>query len=97
MADSFNLGWKLAAVLKGQSSKKILKTYTEERQTIAKELIDFDREMAKLFSRKNSWHRKENRFQTYFQKFGRYTAGVETCYGKSILVLSDEHQSLAVG
>ncbi len=97
MADSFNLGWKLAAVLKKQSSKRILKTYTEERQTIAKELIDFDREIAKLFSRKTSWHRKENRFQTYFQKFGRYTAGVETCYGKSILVLSDEHQSLAVG
>ncbi len=97
MADSFNLGWKLAAVLKGQSSEKILTTYTKERQTIAKELIDFDRDMAKLFSSKNLKHKEKNQFQTYFQKFGRYTAGVETCYDKSTLVLSGEHQSLAVG
>ena len=97
VADSFNLGWKLAAVLKGQSSGKILTTYTKERQTIAKELIDFDRDMAKLFSSKNLRHKEKNQFQTYFPKFARYTAGVETCYGKSTLVLSGEHQSLAVG
>jgi phenol 2-monooxygenase len=97
MADSFNLGWKLAAVLKGQSSKKILTTYTKERQPVAKELIDFDRDMAKLFSSKNLRHKEKNQFQTYFQKFGRYTAGVETCYGKSTLVRSGENQSMAVG
>ena len=53
--------------------------------------------MAKLFSSKNLRPKEKNQFQRYFQKFGRYTAGVETCYGKSTLVLSGKHQSLAVG
>jgi len=87
----------LATVLKGQASHKILKTYSRERQAIAKELIDFDREMARLFSSKKINLEEKNQFQTYFQKFGRYTAGVETRYGKSMLVLPDEHQSLAMG
>ena len=50
MQDSFNLGWKLASVLRGRCSPQFLHTYSAERQAIAKELIDFDREFAKLFS-----------------------------------------------
>ncbi|MGO4833900.1 FAD-dependent monooxygenase, partial [Rhizobiaceae sp. 2RAB30] len=50
MGDSFNLGWKLAAVLLGRASPEILHTYSAERQGVAKELIDFDREFAKMFS-----------------------------------------------
>ena len=47
MQDTFNLGWKLAAVLQGKSSPTLLHTYSAERQAIAKQLIDFDREFAK--------------------------------------------------
>ena len=50
MQDGFNLGWKLASVLRGQSSPKILHTYSDERHGIASELIDFDRKWAKMFS-----------------------------------------------
>jgi 2-polyprenyl-6-methoxyphenol hydroxylase-like FAD-dependent oxidoreductase len=50
MQDGFNLGWKLASVLRGRSSPKILHTYSAERQAVAKELIDFDRKWAKMFS-----------------------------------------------
>ena len=50
MQDGFNLGWKLASVLRGRSSPEILRTYSDERQAVAKELIDFDREWAKMFS-----------------------------------------------
>lgn len=50
MQDSFNLGWKLAAVLRGRYPPQFLHTYSAERQAVAKELIDFDREFAKLFS-----------------------------------------------
>src|SRR5215469_6641071 len=48
MQDSFNLGWKLAAVLRGRAAPKLLHTYSAERQAIASELIDFDREWAAL-------------------------------------------------
>ena len=44
MQDSFNLGWKIAAVLRGLSPPKLLETYSEERRAIAQELLDFDRE-----------------------------------------------------
>ncbi len=50
IADAFNLGWKLAAVVRGTAAPRLLRTYSDERQTIAKELIDFDRAFAKLFS-----------------------------------------------
>ena len=50
MQDGFNLGWKLASVLRGRCSPRILQTYSDERQAIAKELIDFDRKWAKMFS-----------------------------------------------
>ena len=50
MADAWNLGWKLAAVLRGTARPELLHTYSDERQAVAKELIDFDREFAKLFS-----------------------------------------------
>ena len=49
MQDAFNLGWKLAAVLRAVAPQ-ILRTYSGERQAVAKELIDFDREWARMFS-----------------------------------------------
>ena len=50
MQDAFNLGWKLAAVLQGRSPASLLHTYSAERQAVAKELIDFDREWAAMLS-----------------------------------------------
>lgn len=97
MADSFNLGWKLAAVLKGQAKPALLNTYTEERQAKAQELIDFDRDMARLFSKKPSTADEEAEFQQYFQKHGRYTAGVQTTYESSLIVGDGTHQAEASG
>ena len=50
MQDGFNLGWKLAAVLEGRSDPAILHSYSAERQAVAAELIEFDREFATMFS-----------------------------------------------
>lgn len=97
MADAFNLGWKLAAVLRGQAKDHVLETYSRERQAKAKELIDFDKDMARLFSTKPRNAAEAQQFQQYFQKFGRYTAGVETRYAASALVGADSYQSLAAG
>jgi phenol 2-monooxygenase (NADPH) len=97
MADTFNLGWKLASVLRGRAKDHILDTYSQERQAKAKELIDFDKDMARLFSTKPKDAAEAEQFQQYFQKFGRYTAGVETSYAPSTLIGADTHQSLARG
>ena len=101
MADSFNLGWKLASVLLERSAPEVLHTYSSERQAVAKELIDFDRDMAKLFSVRASADDADApdqaEFQTYFAKHGRYTAGVETQYQPSIITGEPTLQGLATG
>ena len=48
MQDAFNIGWKLAAVLEGRASPDLLRTYSVERQAVAKVLIDFDKEWSKI-------------------------------------------------
>jgi phenol 2-monooxygenase len=97
MADTFNLGWKLAAVLRNQAAPALLETYSQERQAKARELIDFDRDMARLFSAKPKNAAEEDQFQRYFQKHGRYTAGVETRYDPSLITGDDRYQNLAKG
>lgn len=97
MADAFNLGWKLATVLRGQAHPALLDTYTAERQAKAQELIDFDRDMARLFSARTRDAGKAAQFQQYFRKHGRYTAGVETRYDASMITGGAAHQDLARG
>lgn len=97
MADTFNLGWKLASVIAGRADPKLLHTYSLERYAKAKELIDFDRDMAKLFSARAGDGAVSEEFERYFQKHGRYTAGVETRYEPSLIVMPDTHQRLATG
>jgi phenol 2-monooxygenase (NADPH) len=102
MQDSFNLGWKLAAVLQGRCPPALLHTYSAERQTIAKELIDFDREWAKLLSAPlksaaNPRGIDPADVQQYFVNHGRYTAGTATKYRPSLISATPEHQHLAKG
>lgn len=97
MADAFNLGWKLAAVLRGQSGPELLDTYSQERRAKAKELIDFDRDMARLFSKQPTNAAEVEEFQRYFKRFGRYTAGVETQYEPSLITRDGRGQELARG
>src|SRR6185437_1910704 len=52
MQDGFNLGWKLGSVLTGRSPESLLATYSAERQPVAQQLIDFDREWSSLMARK---------------------------------------------
>src|SRR5207237_5334200 len=50
MQDTFNLGWKLAAVLGRRCAPELLHSYSAERRAIAQELIDFDREWAAILA-----------------------------------------------
>ncbi|MCE7029963.1 FAD-binding monooxygenase [Jiella avicenniae] len=103
MQDSFNLGWKLAGVIRGLTDERILATYSEERQAVAKELIDFDRAFAKMFSaRPKTGEGDEDgvdpaEFQRYFVKQGRFTAGTATRYAPSLLTGEATHQDRAAG
>jgi len=97
MADTFNLGWKLASVITGRADTKLLHTYSLERQAKAKELIDFDRNTARLLSERSNEGAVPEEFQRHFAKHLRYTAGVETRYDPSLITTTDTHQALASG
>lgn len=104
MADAWNLGWKLASVLSGRARPELLHTYSAERQAVAQELIDFDREFSRLFSASATKPDEAgpesvdpDEFQRYFIAQGRFTAGVATRYGASMITAEPEFQHLADG
>jgi phenol 2-monooxygenase len=104
MQDAFNLGWKLASVLRGWSRPELLRTYSAERHAIAAELIEFDREWAAMLSAplKPSGQTKGEgidpaEVQEYFVRHGRYTAGTATRYRASSIVGEGTYQNLAKG
>jgi phenol 2-monooxygenase len=87
LQDGYNIGWKLATVLKSQASSDLLKTYNLEREKTASDLIEFDREFTRLFSSKADKQSKDaaKQFSEYFIKSGRYTAGLTTTYEDSMI------------
>lgn len=95
MQDGFNLGWKLASVLRKRCAPHLLHTYSAERQAVAKELIDFDREWAALLASSKGFDASET--QRYFVRHGRYTAGTAAHYRPSILTGEATYQHLAAG
>ncbi|ACC75414.1 FAD-binding monooxygenase [Paraburkholderia phymatum] len=104
MQDGFNLGWKLAAVLQGRSGIDLLRTYSDERQPIAQELIEFDKEWSAMMAAppKDPTHPEAGgvdpaELQAYFVRAGRYTAGVATRYRPAMLTGEATHQALASG
>ena len=104
LQDAFNLGWKLAAVLCGRSGPELLGTYSDERQAVARDLIEFDREWARMMGAppKAAGDAAADgidpeEFRRRFAASGRYTAGVATRYRPSLITGSADHQQLASG
>lgn len=104
MQDAFNLGWKLAAVLQGRSDATLLRTYSEERQAIAADLIEFDKYWSTYIAQPALDPEHPERggvspadMQAEFARQGRYTAGLATKYTPSTLTGTADHQALATG
>ncbi|KAI0860999.1 FAD binding domain-containing protein [Xylaria cubensis] len=92
LQDGYNIGWKLAAVLRKQATPDLLKTYVLERQKTAADLIEFDRYWSKLFSTTD----KDGRggiTPELFVKAGRYTAGLVTRYDDSMITAAATGQT----
>ncbi|RDW79590.1 hypothetical protein BP6252_04228 [Coleophoma cylindrospora] len=95
MQDTYNLGWKIAAVLNGTANRSILKTYQSERRRIAQDLIAFDHRFSRLFSGRPAKDVMDEagismeEFKDAFQKGNRFASGVAVDYGASVLVAKD--------
>lgn len=92
MQDAFNLGWKIASVVKGLSKRSILKTYQSERRRVAQDLIDFDHRFSRLFSGRPAKDVMDEEgvspevFKDAFVKGNMFASGIAVDYGASVIV-----------
>ncbi|KAM0344851.1 hypothetical protein ACHAPU_007233 [Fusarium lateritium] len=89
---TYNLGWKLASVVKGWKNQSLLKTYDTERRQIAHELVEFDEKFSRLFSGRPA---KDNldkygidpkTFREVFEKGNLFASGCAVDYASSLIV-----------
>ncbi|MCS3841894.1 FAD-dependent monooxygenase [Microbacterium sp. AK031] len=97
MQDGFNLGWKLGSVLTGRSPESLLSTYSAERQPVAQQLIDFDREWSSLMARKPGEISDPQELANYYLATAEFPSGFMTQYTQSAITGSNAHQALAAG
>ena len=104
LPDTFNLGWKLAAVLQGKADPKLLQTYSSERRKVAQMLIDADRQMSALVATSPTANKGANQTKTstadiekFIAKQNGFIAGTSIGYDPSFIVTGLENQSLAKG
>ncbi|PTT69429.1 FAD-dependent monooxygenase, partial [Arthrobacter sp. HMWF013] len=97
MQDGFNLGWKLGHVLEGRSPESLLSTYSEERQVVAKNLIDFDKEWSTMMAKKPEEFANPSELEDFYVSTAEFPAGFMTQYAPSMLTAEPAHQELAAG
>ncbi|MGJ8720270.1 MAG: FAD-binding monooxygenase [Salinibacterium amurskyense] len=97
MQDGFNLGWKLAHVLLGRSPEALLATYSAERQVIAQNLIDFDREWSTMMAKKPEDFANPKELGEFYVRTAEFPAGFMTQYSPSMISGEPSHQALAAG
>lgn len=89
--DTYNLGWKIAAVINGIAKRSILKTYQLERRRVAQDLITFDQKFARLCSGRPAKDAADeagisvDEVKQVFQKAAMLTSGLAVNYDASIL------------
>lgn len=104
LPDTFNLGWKLAAVLLGKSQPKLLQTYSSERRKVAYQLINADKEMSKLMATRptpaNGAAQTETNtadIEKFIARQNGFIAGTSIEYNPSYICKGAENQNLASG
>jgi len=95
LQDGWNISWKLGHVLSGLAPQSLLSTYSAERQVVAKELIDFDKEWATMMAQKPEDFDDPNELADFYVKTAEFPAGFMTEYAPSMIVGTAAHQDLA--
>jgi len=97
MQDGWNIGWKLGHVLEGRAPASLLATYSAERQVIAQNLIDFDREWSTLMATKPEDLPDPSYLEDFYVRTAEFPAGFMTEYAPSLIVGTGVHQARATG
>ena len=101
MQDTFNLGWKLVHVLQGRADASLLRSYSKERLTEAKRLVEPDHKWARIMSAPTTQAERdgteEPRIIRQFKENLEFTGGTAVKYDTSYLFAAGKHQALATG
>ena len=104
LPDTFNLGWKMAAVLQGKSEPKLLCTYSTERRKVAQQLINADKELSKLVATRPTAgdHSAKAKIDTaeieaFMKRQSGFVSGTSIEYFPSYICTGQENQHLAPG
>jgi phenol 2-monooxygenase len=97
MQDGWNLAWKLGHVLEGRAPESLLATYSAERQVVAKNLIDFDKQWSTMMAKKPEEFASPSELEDFYVQTHEFPAGFMTQYEPSLIVGEAAHQQLATG
>ena len=101
MQDTFNLGWKLVHVLQGRADPSLLRSYSKERLTEARRLVETDHEWSRIMSAPTTQAEREGkeepRIIRQFKANLEFTGGTAVKYDTSTLFAPGTHQALAKG
>ena len=99
MGDTFNLGWKLIAVLTGRAEPALLHSYSGERRAAAKGLVEFDHKWARVVGARAADDGADGlpRVAREFVANLPFTCGLTIQYERSALTGAPTHQHLATG
>ncbi|MEB2349579.1 MAG: FAD-dependent monooxygenase [Comamonadaceae bacterium] len=101
MQDTFNLGWKLVHVLQGRADASLLRSYSRERLTEARRLVETDHEWARVMSAPTTQAERdgteEPRIIRQFKQNLEFTGGTAVRYDRSTLFAAGTYQALARG
>jgi phenol 2-monooxygenase len=101
MQDTFNLGWKLVHVLQGRAKSSLLRSYSKERFTEAKRLVETDHKWSRVMSAPTTQAERdgaeEPRIIRQFKDNLEFTGGTAVKYDTSYLFADSKHQALAKG
>ncbi|SFS91211.1 FAD-binding monooxygenase [Saccharopolyspora flava] len=95
--DGWNIAWKLGHVLDGRAPESLLDTYSAERQVIAQNLIDFDREWSSMMAAKPEELGDPTALADFYVKTAEFPAGLMTRYEPSLITGETAHQGRASG
>lgn len=97
MQDGWNIAWKLGQVLSGLAPESLLATYSSERQVVAQNLIDFDREWSSLMAKPAEEFDDPKELADFYVKTAEFPAGFMTEYEPSMITGDRTHQERASG
>jgi len=104
LPDTFNLAWKMAAVLQKKAKPELLQTYSSERRKVAKHLIEADAQLSKLVATRPTADEKGNQavvdtaeIRKFMARQSTFVAGTGIEYESSYICTHHEHQHLAEG